>query len=130
MNLDVVWRVGTMMQGVEKGLVHDKPALKVRIGGKARILACVPVHRSAEPDSLMVRMDRVKRGIMLEESPELYYAPAHYQNYDAILVRLSRLTPETLHELLVGAYEFVAQGRAGLPKNLKRGQARRPSARN
>jgi hypothetical protein len=52
-------------------------------------------------------MDRRDRAAMITESPSLYYAPPHYQDYDAVLVRLGQLNPELLHDLLVMAHNFV-----------------------
>ena len=70
-------------------------------------MACVPAHKSAEPGSVLFKMDRRDRAAMIAESPALYYAPPHYQDYDAVLVRLDQLNPELLHDLLVTARNFV-----------------------
>ena len=70
-------------------------------------MACVRTHKSAEPGSVLIRMDRRDRSAMIGESPNLYYAPPHYQDYDAVLVRLDQLNPELLRDLLIMAHKFV-----------------------
>ena len=111
--LDAVWRMGITFPGVERGTAFGSPALKVkRPGGKLQLMACVPTNKSAEPGSLLVRVDRRERAALLEEAPDLYYAPEHYLGYDGVLVRLAQLTPELLHDLLVMAHTFVTGKRS------------------
>jgi hypothetical protein len=111
---DAVWQIGATFPGVEKGTAYGSPALKVKgQGGKLQIMAGVPTNKSAEPGSLMIRVDRRERAALLEEAPELYYAPDHYLGYDAVLVRLAQVTPELLHDLLGQAYSFVTHRRSG-----------------
>jgi hypothetical protein len=108
--LDTVWRIGVAFPGVEKSTAYDSPALKVkRPGGKLELMACVPANKAAEPGSLLVRVDRRERASMLEEASDIYYVPGHYAGYDGVLVRLDRLTPELLHDLLTTAYRFVTR---------------------
>jgi hypothetical protein len=52
-NFDTVRKIGLTLPGVEEGTAYGFPALKVH----GKLLACVPAHRSAEPDSLVVRVD-------------------------------------------------------------------------
>jgi hypothetical protein len=105
-----VWSIGAAFPGVEKSTAYGSPALKAMgARGKLEIMACVPTHKSAEPGSLMVRIDRRERAALLEEAPELYYAPEHYLNYDAVLVRVEQITPELLRDLLTMAYHFVSR---------------------
>jgi hypothetical protein len=108
MNVPGVFRIGLTFPGVEESTAYGSPALKV----KGKLLACVPTHKSAEPGSLMFRMDRRNRPALLAEEPDLYYAPEHYLGYDAVLVRLDRLTPELAHDLLAMAHRFVT-GKSG-----------------
>ena len=112
-SLDAVWQMGTALPGVEKSTSWGNPALKVKgRGGKLEMMACVPTHKSAEPGSLLIRVDRNEREHLLAESPELYYAPDHYLGYDAVLVRVALLSREVLHDLLVVAHNFVTRRRA------------------
>ena len=105
-SLDAVWKTGVTLPGVVRSTAYGSPALKV--GGK--LMACVPINKSAEPGSLMVRVDRnEQRQTMLAEAPELYYVTDHYLGYDAVLVRLERLNRELLHDLLAMAHRFVTK---------------------
>ncbi|MGC2402640.1 MAG: hypothetical protein WA510_22810 [Acidobacteriaceae bacterium] len=111
--LNTAFDVAATFPGVEKSIAYGSPALKVKgPKGKLELMACVPTHKSAEPGSLMIRVDRRERAALLEEAPELYYAPDHYLNYDAVLVRIALLTPELLRDLLVMSYNFVTRKRS------------------
>jgi len=93
------------LPGVEEATSWGAPALKVR----GKLMACVPTNKQAEPNSFLFRVDRSERAAMIAEQPGLYYAPPHYQDYDAVLVRLDPLTPELLRDLLVMAHRFVTR---------------------
>jgi hypothetical protein len=95
--------IGLAFPGVEESTAYGSPALKVH----GKLLACVPAHRSAEPGSLVVRVDFDDRAELLAEAPGLYYVTDHYVEYSAVLVRLSRVTPAVLSDLLGMAYKFV-----------------------
>jgi hypothetical protein len=113
-SLDAVWQMGAPFHGVEKSTTFGSPALKVKgPGGKLQVMACVPTNKAAEPGSLLIRVDRRARATLLEEAPEIYYAPDHYLGYDGVLVRLAQLTPELLHDLLATAHNFVTRKRSG-----------------
>lgn len=102
-DFETVCRIGCEFPGVEKSTVHGSPALKVR----GKLLACIPVHRSAEPASLAVRVDFNDRAQLLAEAPDAYYITDHYVDYSAVLVRLSRVNADVLQDLLGMAYKFV-----------------------
>ena len=104
-SLDAVWKAGATLPGVVQSTAYGSPALKV--GGQ--LMVCVPTNKAAEPGSLMVRVDRKERQAMLEEAPELYYVTDHYVGYDAVLVRLERLSPELVRDLLAMAHRFVTK---------------------
>jgi hypothetical protein len=42
-----------------------------------------------------------------DADPDVYYVTDHYLNYTAVLVRLSRVTPDVLRDLLGMAHKFV-----------------------
>jgi hypothetical protein len=110
--VEEIWKVGARFLGVVRSYVHGSPALKVKgRGGRLLIMVAVPVHKSAEPDSLMVRVDRKRRAVLLKEAPELYYVTDHYLDYDAVLVRLRELSPDSIRPLLLEAYDFVKSGK-------------------
>ena len=83
--------------------MYGKLALKVR----GNLLACVAINKSAEPESLAVRIDFEQRDALLAEAPETYYLTDHYRNYPVVLVRLSRIPINQLRDLLGAAWRFV-----------------------
>ena len=108
---ETVRKLGLELPGVEVSTAYGAPALKV----SGKLLACIPTHKSAEPDSLVVRIDIADRDELLAAAPDTYYIKDHYKAYSAVLVRLSRIHPDALRDLLGGAWRFVKQNenRAG-----------------
>ena len=102
---DTVRKIGLALPGVEDSTAYGSPALKVR----GKLLACVPANRSAEPGSLAVRVDFADRAELLAAAPDVYYVTDHYLNYNAVLVRLSLVTPDILRDLLGMAHNFVTK---------------------
>lgn len=102
-SFDTVRQIGLALPNVESSTAWGAPALKIR----GKLLACVPTHHSAESDSLMLRIGFEDRLELLAAAPDVYYVTEHYLNYTAVLVRLSRITPEILRDLLGMAYKFV-----------------------
>jgi hypothetical protein len=102
-NFDTVRKIGLAFSGVEESTAYGAPALKVR----GKLLACEPTHRSAEPNSLVVRVGFDDRAELLAADPDVYYVTDHYLNYTSVLVRLSRVTPDVLRDLLGMAHKFV-----------------------
>ena len=107
-NFDTVRKVGLALPGVEESTAYGSPALKIR----GKLLACLPTHRSAEPGSLVVRVGFDDRAELLAAAPDVYYVTEHYLNDTSVLVRLSRITPNVLRDLLGIAHKFVT-GRRG-----------------
>jgi hypothetical protein len=106
-DLDAVRRAALELSGVEESTAYGSSAFKV--GGK--LLACIPAHKSAEPGSLMVRIDFENRVELMTAAPDVYYLTDHYVNYPSVLVRLSRIHPDALRDLLGMAWRFVTAKR-------------------
>ncbi len=104
-NFDTVRNIGLALPGVEESTAYGQPALKVH----GKLLACIPVNPSAEPGSLAVRVDFDDRAELLAADPDAYYVTDHYVGYTAVLVRLSRVNPDVLRDLLGMAYKFVTR---------------------
>jgi len=113
-----VSELGRFLTDVEEGTSWGVPALKT--GGQ--MFACVPIHKSAEPDSLAVRIDFEQRDELLAADPKTYYVKEHYVNYPCVLVRLARIHDDALRDLLKMAHEFVRRRakRSARPKRRKR----------
>src|SRR5215467_7529396 len=106
-NFDMVWSIGLALPGAVESTAYGSSALKVR----GKLLACVPVNRSAEPGSLVVRVGFDDRAELLAAAPDVYYMTDHYLGYSAVLVRMSRVTPDVLRDLLRMAHKFVTARR-------------------
>lgn len=104
-NFDTVRKIGLTFPGVEESTAYGQPALKIH----GKLLACLPASRSAEPGSLAVRIDFADRAALLAEAPDVYYVTEHYVDYNAVLVRMSRVDPGVLRDLLGVAYKFVTR---------------------
>jgi hypothetical protein len=117
-SFDTVRKIGLQLPHVEEGTAYGKPALKVN--GKG--LACMSSHKSAEPDSLVIRVDFDQRVELLAADPNVYYITDHYKDYPAVLVRLTRVQPAVLKDLLGMAYRMVVReaARGGVRKRAKR----------
>ncbi len=102
---DIVRDIGLKLPGVQESTAYGAPALKVQ----GKLLACIPSNRSAEPDSLVVRVEFDDRTELLAADPDVYYVTDHYMGYSAVLVRLSRVTPDKLRDLLGMAHKFVTR---------------------
>ena len=103
MDFETVRNIGLALGGVEESTAYGLPALKVH----GKLLACVPANRSAEPASIVVRVDFDDRAELLAAAPDVYYVTDHYAGYSAVLVRLSRVNPDVVRDLLGMAYKFV-----------------------
>jgi hypothetical protein len=121
-DFETVRNIGLAFSGVEESTAYGFPALKVH----GQLLACVPANRSAEPNSLVVRVDSDDRAQLLAEDPSVYYLTDHYFGYNAVLVRLSRVNHDVLRDLLGMAYKFVTRDAASA-RRPRRGKRLRPT---
>lgn len=100
---DTVRRIGLELPDVEVGTTYGSPALKVA----GKMFVCMASHKSAEPNTLAVRMDFAARDALIAEDPETYYLKDHYVGYPCVLVRLSRVHRDALRDLVTGAWRWV-----------------------
>jgi hypothetical protein len=77
-------------------------------------------------DALVVRMDFEQRAALIEAEPETYFLTDHYLNYEWVLVRLDRVHPDALRDLLRGAWRAAA---AAKKKQKRTAAPRRPAGR-
>jgi hypothetical protein len=101
--LDTVRQIGLALPEVEEGTIYGSPALKIH----GKLLTCLAIHKSAEPQSLAIRIDFDQRAGLLADEPQTYYVTDHYVNYPVVLVRLSRIRIDQLRDLLGSAWRFV-----------------------
>ena len=114
---DTVRKIGLALADVEESTTYGALALKVR----GDLLACKAINKSAEPDSLMVRIDFDQRAALLAEAPETYYVTGHYVKYPSVLVRLSQIRRDELRDLLNSAWRYVTsqKKRTAKPKKVR-----------
>src|SRR5882724_393173 len=94
---DIVRNVGLTLPDVEATTKYDgSPVLKV----DGMFMAGLATHPSAEPDTLVVRAGLGERDRLVEDAPETYYLTDYYRSYPLVLVRLSCVEPDALHDLL------------------------------
>ena len=104
------------MPNVEAATKYDgSPVLRV----DGVFMAGLAMHRSAEPETLVVRMEFEEREWLLEDAPETYYVTDYYRRYPVVLVRLSRIDRDALRDLLTTSWRLT------LAKTHKRGRPRR-----
>jgi hypothetical protein len=104
-DFDTVRRIGLALPGVEESTAWGTPVLKVR----GKIMAAIAINREAEPGTLMVRMADDDRDELLAADPDVYYLVDHYADGHAVLVRLSRVKPDVLRDLLGMAHKFLTR---------------------
>jgi hypothetical protein len=115
--------IARTLPGVEVTTAWGQPALKVR----GKMFACVASHKSAEPNTLAVRMDFEQRDALIQEDPATYYLKEHYVGYPWVLVRLSRVHPDALRELVVNAHRYVGTRMSRQSMQRDRGSRKRHS---
>src|SRR5262245_48494662 len=105
-DFNVVQEIALVLPGVEESILHGAPSLKV----SCRLLACPALHKSAEPNSLMVRIGFEQRAKLLAADPSHYYVTGHYVKHPSVLVRLGEIDRRSLKDLLGMAWRFASSG--------------------
>ena len=102
---ETVRTVGLALPDVEATTKYDgSPVLKVR----GSFMAGLATHRSAEPETLVVRVGLEEREWLIEDAPEIYYVTDYYRKYPLVLVRLSRIDRDALRDLLSVSWRLAA----------------------
>ena len=99
-----VKKIGLALPDVEEGTAYGAPALKLN----GQLLACMATNKAAEPNSLVIRIDFDQRDELIAAEPDVYYLKDHYVDYACVLVRLARVHPDALPDLLRMAWRFVS----------------------
>lgn len=100
---DVV-AIGSRFPGVEVGKSWGTPALKVKDKFLCRM--------RTNPDALVLRVIHMgEREALLQGDPETFFITPHYDGYPAVLVRLDKVDPTELAELLEDAWRTQAPKR-------------------
>lgn len=99
----MVEQFGKTLPDVEAGTSWGSPALLIR----GTMFACIPTNKSAERNSVVVRLDFAQRDELLAAEPDVYYLKAHYVNYPCVLARLGKIHPDALHDLVRMAWAYM-----------------------
>ena len=97
---EAVRRVALSLDHVEESTSYGTPAFKVRGALIARL------HQDL--DALVVRTDFEQRAELMAADAETYFITDHYLEYPYILVKLARVTPDAMRDLLRGAWRSAA----------------------
>jgi hypothetical protein len=100
---DDVRTIALALPEVEEATMRGAPSYTVR----GKLLTCQAINKSAEPNSLAVRIDFSQREELVHAEPGVYYVTPHYVNYPVVLVRLSRIHRDALRDLLAMGWRFV-----------------------
>jgi hypothetical protein len=100
-----VRKIALSLPKVEEVSSYGTPGFKANGELFARL------HQDGE--SLVVKMDFEQRDALMAHDPNTYYITDHYLNYEWILVRLSRVDPDALRDLLRGACRFANASKRG-----------------
>lgn len=68
-DFDVVRRIALALPDVEESTIHGAPSLKLR----GRLLMCPALNRSADPNTLAIRVDFDQRADLIAAEPSIYY---------------------------------------------------------
>jgi hypothetical protein len=104
MTIATAMKMGRAMPGVEQSTTWGAPALKLR----GKMVACQAINKAAEPNTLVVRVPFTQRDELIAADPNTYYLKPHYEDYPCVLVRLSRVHPDALRDLLRMGWEFTS----------------------
>jgi hypothetical protein len=102
---DAVRRVALTFPNVEESTSYGTPALKVK--GKL----FVRWRNEEDPDTIVLKMPFDQREELMAADPETYFITDHYRKYPWVLVRLSKVHPDALHELLHIGYSNALPAR-------------------
>jgi hypothetical protein len=109
--------------------VTDSSTLRgISFKARGKLLACKAINRSAEPETLMVRVGAAERDRLIAAEPQTFYLTAHYRVNESVLVRLAAIDRKALQALFELAWKFVtagAPGAAGVRKSTQRKKAAR-----
>ena len=111
MTFDDVRKIALALDRVEESTSYGTAAFKVRGKLVARL--------KEDGETLVVGMDIDQRAELLAADPDTYYLTDHYVNYPWILVRLRRVHPDALHDLLRGAVRLAADKRSSPRRPLR-----------
>jgi len=116
MTFATVRAIGMRLPDVEETTMYGAPALKL----KGRMLVCIASNKAAEPKTLVVRTTFEQRDLLIAEQPDTYYVKDHYLTFPVVLVRLPRVNPDAIRDLLGAAHRIVGAEKQKRPARRRR----------
>lgn len=107
-----VRKMALSLEGVEESTSYGTAAFKVRDKLIARL--------KEDGESLVVGTTFEEREEMMAADAETYYITDHYLKYPWVLVRLPRVHPDAMRDLLKGAVRLAAASKRGSTKRSDR----------
>jgi hypothetical protein len=105
-DFDVVREISRTLPSVEESSLHGAPSLKL----SGRLLSCHALHKSAEPNSIVVQIGIDERTKLLATDPNVYYLTDHYVNHPTTLVPLGEIDRRSLKDLLGMPWGLASSG--------------------
>jgi hypothetical protein len=103
---DTVRRMALELPAVEEGTSYGTPALRVKGKFFARL--------KEDGETMVLKIGFDAREILLQSDPDVFYTTDHYAGYPAILIRLPRVNPDQLRDLLEETWRFNAPKRLAM----------------
>ena len=100
--------IALALDKVEEGTSYGTPAFKVQGVLFARLRDDI--------GALVLRTTMEERPELMVADPETYFITDHYLDYPYVLVRLSRVHPDALRDLLRAAWRLAAESKRTAPK--------------
>jgi hypothetical protein len=100
LTFETVRKMALSLDNVQEGTSYGTPAFKVHGALLARL--------REDLDSLVVRTTFEQRKELMAAEPEIYYITDHYLEYPWMLVRLSRVHPDAMRDLMRMAWRLAA----------------------
>lgn len=120
MDFETVREIVMRLPEVEESITNWGWSFRVR----GKLIACPAVHRSAERDSLVVKIGFDDRARLLSAEPDKFYVTAHYVPYPSVLVRVPQMSRAGMQSVLQLAWAFAT---ADSTSNPRRAQTKRAS---
>jgi hypothetical protein len=105
LDFEAVRQIAISLPEVKESITNWGWAFKVR----GKLLACQAVHRSAERDSLVVKIGFDDRAQLLSAEPDKFYVTPHYAPYPSVLVRVSKMSPAGMRSVLQMAWSYATR---------------------
>ena len=101
LTFDDVVRLAADLPGVSEGTSYGTRALRTGKKFMCRL--------REDGDTLVLKpIDEIQQRFLMETQPDVYYKTPHYEGYEAVLIRLSRVDEAELRELLEQCWQRLA----------------------